>query len=146
MPKLATCPNCRKPLLEERAGSERRLRCPACRRGYRVRPEPAGGIAADTQDGLETQDLSDLQEAEASESKEEFDEAVLPTIPGYDVQAELGRGGMGVVYRVRQQSTGSILALKILLCRRNATFQELARFRIEAEALACLDHPNIVKI
>ena len=70
----------------------------------------------------------------------------LPTIPGYDVQAELGRGGMGVVYRVRQQSTGTVLALKVILCDRDATFQELARFRIEAEALACLDHPNIVKI
>jgi eukaryotic-like serine/threonine-protein kinase len=70
----------------------------------------------------------------------------LPDIPGYDVEAELGRGGMGVVYRVRRQSTGSVLALKMILCGREATFQELARFRIEAEAMACLNHPNIIKI
>jgi serine/threonine protein kinase len=70
----------------------------------------------------------------------------LPDIPGYDVEAELGRGGMGVVYQVRKQTTGQILALKMILCGREATFLELARFRIEAEAMACLDHPNIIKI
>jgi serine/threonine protein kinase len=72
--------------------------------------------------------------------------AALPTIPGYDVQAEIGRGGMGVVYRVSRHTTGEVLALKMILCGRDATFQELARFRIEAEALACLDHPNIIHI
>jgi serine/threonine protein kinase len=72
--------------------------------------------------------------------------ANLPNIPGYDVEAELGRGGMGVVYRVRQQTTDAVLALKMILCGRDATFQELARFRIEAEAMACLNHPNIIKI
>lgn len=68
------------------------------------------------------------------------------SIIGYEVEEELGRGGMGVVYRVRQQSTGRRLALKMILCGRGATFQELARFRIEAEAMACLNHPNIIKI
>ncbi|HEY1068284.1 MAG TPA: serine/threonine-protein kinase [Pirellulales bacterium] len=72
--------------------------------------------------------------------------AALPSIPGYDVEAELGRGGMGVVYRVRRHSNGATLALKMLLCGRAAGFQELARFRIEAEAMACLKHPNIIKI
>jgi serine/threonine protein kinase len=70
----------------------------------------------------------------------------LPDIPGYEVEGELGRGGMGVVYKVRQRTTGTVLALKMILCGQEATFQELARFRIEAEAMACLDHPNIIKI
>jgi serine/threonine protein kinase len=70
----------------------------------------------------------------------------LPDIPGYDVEAELGRGGMGIVYKARQRTTGTVLALKMILFGRDATFQELARFRIEAEAMACLDHPNIIKI
>jgi serine/threonine protein kinase len=70
----------------------------------------------------------------------------LPAIPGYDVEAELGRGGMGVVYRVRRQATGEVLALKMIRCVRRPTLQEYARFRVEAEALACLDHPNIVHI
>ena len=70
----------------------------------------------------------------------------LPEIPGYDVEAELGRGGMGVVYRARKRETGAVLALKMIVCGRDATFQDLARFRVEAEAMACLNHPNIVKI
>jgi serine/threonine-protein kinase len=67
-------------------------------------------------------------------------------IAGYEVEAELGRGGMGVVYRVRQQATGSTLALKMIRSGRGASFHELARFRVEAEAMACLNHPNIIKI
>jgi serine/threonine protein kinase len=70
----------------------------------------------------------------------------LPDIPGYDVEAELGRGGMGVVYRARRHRDGTVLALKMILRGRGASFAELARFRIEAEALTCLDHPNIVTI
>ncbi len=70
----------------------------------------------------------------------------LPDIRGYDVEAELGRGGMGVVYRVRRHADGATLALKMILRGRGASFAELARFRIEAEALTCLDHPNIVAI
>jgi serine/threonine protein kinase len=69
-----------------------------------------------------------------------------PDIPGYEVQAELGIGGMGKVYRVRRHADGSILALKMILRGRGASFAELVRFRIEAEALSCLNHPNIIKI
>ncbi len=67
-------------------------------------------------------------------------------IPGYEVEAQIGCGGMGVVYRVRHQSSGSILGLKMLLGARRASFVELARFRVEIAALGCLNHPNIVKI
>src|SRR5262249_39942291 len=49
------------------------------------------------------------------------------------------------VYRVRRHADGQTLALKVVPCE-GATFQELARFRVEAEALACLDHPNVVKV
>ncbi len=69
-----------------------------------------------------------------------------PDIPGYEILSEIGRGGMGVVYRVRHHATGRIFALKMLLGNRGASFVELARFRIEVEALACLNHPNIIKV
>jgi eukaryotic-like serine/threonine-protein kinase len=68
------------------------------------------------------------------------------SIAEYEILDEVGRGGMGIVYRARRHATGTILALKLLLCGRDVEFNDLARFRIEVEAMACLDHPNIIKI
>jgi len=71
---------------------------------------------------------------------------MFPVIPRYTLDGELGRGGMGVVYRARRNDTGQVVALKLMLRGRGAAIEELARFRIEAEALACLDHPNISRV
>jgi hypothetical protein len=71
---------------------------------------------------------------------------VLPAIKGYDVLGELGRGGMGVVYRARQIRLNRPCVLKMILAGVHADPECVARFLAEAEAVARLQHPNIVQI
>jgi WD40 repeat protein len=67
-------------------------------------------------------------------------------VPGYEILAELGRGGMGVVYKARQIALDRLVALKMILHADHAAADDRARFKIEAEAVARLQHPNIVQV
>jgi serine/threonine protein kinase/Tfp pilus assembly protein PilF len=90
-----------------------------------------------------TQDLT----APAAPSNAPGAPATLPRqVAGYVVLEEIGRGGMSVVYKALQTQPARIVALKMLLAGSHAEPERLARFLAEADAIARLQHPQIVQI
>lgn len=137
---------------EDPARSARALFCPTC--GLRLHPEAElpqaslprllpvhdvvtpmfshGSVAA------RSAPVGDVSVAARASDIEE--------IPGYELLGILGKGGMGIVYRARQLSLKRQVAIKMILTGRRARPEERARFQREAEAVARLQHPNIVQI
>ena len=126
------------------------LRIPACRATDRPRPgsrsrsrvgqhvRGARGPAA----GPSTPVPSSTPRSTPSGSQA----AGLPIVGGYVLLSELGRGGMGVVYKAKHEKLKRIVALKMVSIHPQDDSQDLARFQAEAEAVARLHHPNIVQI
>ena len=70
----------------------------------------------------------------------------MPAVPGYDVLAPLGEGGMGSVWKARQVRLNRLVAVKMVLGDQRAGSKELIRFLAEAEAVAAVKHPHVVQV
>jgi serine/threonine-protein kinase len=117
-------------------------------------PEATAGVASDDQTAIDSDALifelhadigreTELWNPGAGEVASQFDHI---NIPNYRILGELGRGGMGVVYKAEHNMLSRIVALKVILAGSHAGPEQVARFLTEARAVATLQHPDIIQI
>jgi tetratricopeptide (TPR) repeat protein len=114
--------------------------CPTC--CDQAASVPADGLV----EGLRLTCHHEVKDEDAKSLAAGHAETALPSLPGVEMVEELGRGGMGVVYKVIERALGRTAALKVLATGAFAGPEELSRFLREADTLARVHHPNIVSI
>jgi TolB-like protein/tRNA A-37 threonylcarbamoyl transferase component Bud32/Tfp pilus assembly protein PilF len=118
-------------------------KCEQCGTALRLGEGPC--VTCLLQEGLSTEMIGSEEQFEALLS-----EVSVPDtrwrLGNYEILNEIGRGGMGIIYRARQLRSRRIVAVKRVLMHRADSHDLVQRFRREAEAAASLDHPNILPI
>jgi formylglycine-generating enzyme required for sulfatase activity/tRNA A-37 threonylcarbamoyl transferase component Bud32 len=150
---VQACPACQEALEQLTAAADGPVRSSAAQDSLTKPPEDA------PEDFLRRLQQLAAQRTWAGAPPEDFQETLRtdgagpvgasskqPVIAGYEILGELGRGGMGVVYKARQRKANRLIALKMILGSRHASLQDKVRFQIEVEAVARLQHPNIVQL
>src|SRR2546423_135024 len=117
--------------------------CEKC--GATMRLDTGVCVSCLLRDGLETG--GELSKAIYQTVLDELDTRDKPwRLGNYEILEQIGCGGMGVIYRARQRHSRRIVAVKRVLSYRADSHGALERFRREAQAVASLDHPNILPI
>jgi serine/threonine protein kinase len=126
------------------------LRCPNGHEWEAGAPTPSGGAASSCPvcGSLEQSGATETITVPPPPADEPHPASAppLPAVEGYEILGELGRGGMGIVYKARHLGRNQIVAVKVFRRERLAHPEALRRFRREAQAAARLSHPNIVVV